>query len=199
AVLSPLLSNIYLNPLDWLMVEQGKEMVRYADDAVILCRSEKEAHEALEKVQQWVTESGLTLHPQKTRIVDASQPGGFDFLGYHFERGKKWPRKKSMARLKEAIRMRTRRNNGKSMKAICASLNLVLRGWYGYFKHSPRHVFSAVDSFVRGRLRSILRRRQHRKGFGNNLKCHQRWPNAYFFAMGLLSLKEAHRAKCQSS
>ncbi len=198
AVLSPLLSNIYLNPLDWLLVEEGLEMVRYADDAVILCRSEKEAHEALEKVQQWVTEWGLTLHPQKTRIVDARQPGGFDFLGYHFERGKKWPRKKSMARLKEAIRMRTRRNNGKSMKAICASLNQTLKGWYGYFRYSHRTTFSTVDGYIRGRLRSILRRRLGKEGRGRGTD-HQRWPNTYFFALGLFSLTEAHTAKCQSS
>jgi RNA-directed DNA polymerase len=198
AVLSPLLSNIYLNPLDWLMVEEGREMVRYADDAVILCRSEREAQEALEKVQQWVEQAGLTLHPQKTRIVDASQPGGFDFLGYHFERGKKWPRKKSMGRLKEVIRARTRRNNGKSMKAICASLNPTLKGWYGYFRFSLRTTFSMVDGYIRGRLRSILRRRLGKEGRGRG-RDHQHWPNTYFAAMGLVSLTEAHNAECQSS
>lgn len=198
AVLSPLLSNIYLNPLDWLMVEEGMEMVRYADDAVILCGSEREAQEALEKVQQWVTEAGLTLHPQKTRIVNASQPGGFDFLGYHFERGKKWPRKKSMGRLKEVIRARTRRNNGKSMKAICASLNPTLKGWYGYFRFSLRTTFSTVDGYIRGRLRSILRRRLGKEGRGRG-RDHQHWPNTYFAAMGLVSLTEVHNAKCQSS
>ena len=62
-------------------------MVRYADDFVILCRSEAEARAALEGVQAWTASAGLRLHPTKTRIVDATQPGGFDFLGYHFEHG----------------------------------------------------------------------------------------------------------------
>jgi RNA-directed DNA polymerase len=198
AIVSPLLSNIYLNPLDWLMVEHGMEMVRYADDAVILCRSEKEAKAALEKVQSWVEEAGLTLHPQKTRIVDASQPGGFDFLGYHFERGMKWPRKKSLKRLRETIRSKTRRNNGQSMKVICQSVNRTLRGWFEYFKHSKSNVFPTVDGYVRRRLRCILRRRQKKKGCGYG-KDHQRWPNAYFTALGLFSLSHSHRAACQSS
>lgn len=198
AIVSPLLSNIYLNPLDWLMVEHGMEMVRYADDAVILCRSEEEAKAALEKVQRWVEEAGLTLHPQKTRIVDASQPGGFDFLGYHFERGRKWPRKKSMDRLKDAIRVRTRRNNGNSLRRVCASLNPMLRGWFGYFKHSPRHVFAALDGFIRGRLRSTLRRRQHRRGRAR-LRESRLWPKAYFTAHGLYSLHDAHIAACRPS
>ncbi|MHA3772071.1 group II intron reverse transcriptase/maturase [Verrucomicrobiota bacterium sgz303538] len=198
AIISPLLSNIYLDPLDWLMVEHGVEMVRYADDAVILCRTEAEAKAALERVQQWVDEAGLTLHPQKTRIVDASQPGGFDFLGYHFERGMKWPRKKSMERLRETIRAKTRRHNGQSMKAICQSVDRTLRGWFEYFKHSKSNVFPAVDGYVRGRLRSILRRRQKKKGNAHG-KDHQRWPNAYFTALGLVSLTQVHRAVCQSS
>ena len=81
-VISPLLANLYLNPLDHQMARQGREMVRYADDFVILCPSAAEAHAALEAVKAWVSEAGLTLHPEKTRVVDATQPGGFDFLGY---------------------------------------------------------------------------------------------------------------------
>jgi len=87
AVLSPLLSNIYLDVLDHRMAQGGQEMIRYADDFVVLCRSEAEAREALEWVRRWTEQAGLTLHPDKTKIVDASQRGGFDFLGYHFERG----------------------------------------------------------------------------------------------------------------
>jgi RNA-directed DNA polymerase len=136
AVISPLLSNIYLNPLDWLMAESGYEMVRYADDFVILCKSESQAQMALEKVGEWVRQEGLTLHPEKTRIVDASQRGGFDFLGYHFERGMKWPRKKSMAKLKETIRKKTRRSQGYGLPKICQDLNETLRGWFEYFKHN---------------------------------------------------------------
>jgi len=86
-VISPLLANLYLDPLDHQMERAGWEMVRYADDFVILCRSQAEAQAALDAVRAWVNEAGLTLHTEKTRIVNATQPGGFDFLGYHFERG----------------------------------------------------------------------------------------------------------------
>ena len=81
AVLSPMLSNVYLNPLDHLMAKKGFQMVRYADDFVILCRSEFEAEAALEEVRVWVAEVGLTLHPEKTHIVN-SREKSFDFLGY---------------------------------------------------------------------------------------------------------------------
>ncbi len=198
AVISPLLSNIYLNGLDWKMARSGHEMVRYADDFVVPCSSQQEAQEALEQISQWVEENGLKLHPTKTRIVDASQRGGFDFLGYHFERGKKWPRKKSLSKLKDAIRRKTRRNNGRSMKAICADLNLTTKGWFGYFKHSAPHVLESMDGYVRGRLRSILRRRSKRKGRAKG-KDQSRWPNTYFTTAGLFSLKQAHAAACRSS
>jgi RNA-directed DNA polymerase len=197
AVISPLLSNIYLDPLDWLMAKGGYEMVRYADDFIILCKSENQAQAALEKVREWVDKEGLTLHPEKTRIVETSQPGGFDFLGYHFERGMKWPRKKSMHRLKDTIRRKTRRNQGSSMTTICADLNRTLRGWFEYFKHSKVTAFETVDGYIRGRLRSILRNRAHGKGRGTGSD-HQKWPNAYFTAMGLICLKQAHQAACRS-
>lgn len=198
AIISPLLSNIYLNPLDWLMVEHGVEMVRYADDAVILCRTKEEAEAALEKVRQWVEEAGLSLHPQKTRIVDASQPGGFDFLGYHFERGRKWPRRKSLNRIREVIRSRTRRTSGRSLKAICASLNGTLKGWYGYFKYSHHPTFVTMDGYIRGRLRSILRWRQGKEGRGRGMD-HKRWTNDYFADKGLVSLTRLYQSACQSS
>jgi len=198
AVISPLLSNIYLNGLDWKMARSGYEMVRYADDFVVLCSNQEEAQKALEQISQWVEENGLKLHPTKTRLVDASQRGGFDFLGYHFERGKKWPRKKSLSKLKDAIRSKTRRNNGRSMKAICADLNLTMKGWFGYFKHSAPHVLEAMDSYVRGRLRSILRRQSKRKGRAEG-RDNTRWPNTYFTTVGLFSLKQAHAAACRSS
>jgi RNA-directed DNA polymerase len=196
-VVSPLLANIYLNPLDWMMARRGREMVRYADDFVILCKSEEEAQSALQEVTRWAKESGLTLHPEKTRIVDASQPGGFDFLGYHFERGYKWPRKKSMTKVREAIRAKTRRNEGRSLKVICADLNRTLKGWFEYFKHSHKHTFGEIDRYVRGRLRSILRKRYGLKGRGRG-DDHHRWPNKHFTAHGLLSLKQSLAAACQS-
>ena len=169
-----------------------------ATHLVVLCTSQEEAHKALEQIIQWVEENGLKLHPTKTRLVDASQRGGFDFLGYHFERGKKWPRKKSLDKLKDTIRSKTRRNNGRSIKAICADLNLTLKGWYEYFKHSTPHVFEAVDGYVRGRLRSILRRQNKRQGRAREMD-HYRWPNAYFSAAGLFSLRQARAAACRSS
>ncbi len=118
------------------MAQQGIEMVRYADDFVILCRSQAEAAAALEQVQQWAEQAGLALHPVKTRIVDATEKGGFDFLGYHFERGMKWPREKSLRKFKDTIRAKTRRTHGHSLKAIVKDVNRTLRGWFEYFKHS---------------------------------------------------------------
>ena len=198
AVISPLLSNIYLNGLDWKMTREGFEMVRYADDFVVLCRSQEEAQKALAQISQWIEENGLKLHPTKTRLVDASQRGGFDFLGYHFERGKKWPRKKSLDKLKDAVRSKTRRNNGRSMKAVCEDLNLTLKGWFGYFKHSAPHVLESIDGYVRGRLRSILRRRSKRKGRAKGIDQY-RWQNSFFSAVGLFSLKQAYAAARRSS
>ena len=197
AVISPLLSNIYLNPLDHLMAREGLEMVRYADDFVILCRSPEEADRALAKVQDWTAEAGLILHPTKTRIVNA-QNDTFDFLGYRLGRGKKFPRTKSMQKIKDAIRAKTKRSNGQCLPAIIASLNPTLRGWFEYFKHSYHTTFTSLDKWVRGRLRSILRKRQRKRGRGRGSD-HQRWPNAFFAEQGLLSLKTAHEAACQSS
>src|SRR5256886_17694384 len=159
AVISPLLSNIYLNPLDHLLAQQGIEMVRYADDFVIMCRSEAEAQRALALVQQWTAEAGLTLHPAKTRIVDATKHGGFDFLGYHFERGYRWPRRQSLKKLKEAIRNKTRRTQGSSLRTIVTRVNRTLTGWFDYFKHSHKNAFRPLDQWIRMRLRSILRQR----------------------------------------
>jgi RNA-directed DNA polymerase len=197
AVISPLLSNIYLDPMDQLMAARGMEMVRYADDFVLLCHSEAAAQGALELVQQWTAAAGLTLHPEKTRIVDASQPGGFDFLGYHFERGRRWPRRTSLKKLKDTIRAKTRRTNGQSLQAIIANVNRTTKGWFGYFKHSQRYTFISLDSWLRMRLRSILRRRQGRRGRGRGRDQH-RWPNTFFAAQGLFSFVAAHAQLRQS-
>lgn len=197
AVISPLLSNIYLDPLDHKMAAAGIEMIRYADDFVLLCRSEAEAREALALAQRWLDDAGLTLHPDKTRIVDAAQRGGFDFLGYHFERGYRWPRDKSIRALKDAIRKKTRRANGHSLETIIAEVNLTLCGWFGYFKHSNRWTFPPLDRWVRMRLRSILRMRHHGKGRGRG-KDHFRWPNRFFAKHGLFSLVAARDLACQS-
>jgi RNA-directed DNA polymerase len=192
-----LLSNLYLDPLDHLMHHRGYEMVRYADDFVILCRSQAEAESALEIVRKWTEENGLVLHPIKTRVVDANLPGGFDFLGYHFERGYRWPSEKAMNRLKEKIRKRTRRTDGRSLSMIIKDLNLVLRGWYEYFKHGHRIAFRTTDSWIRMRLRSILRKRNGGHGRGHGAD-HNRWPNVFFADQGLMSLLETLDLELQS-
>jgi RNA-directed DNA polymerase len=201
AVLSPLLSNVYLDPLDHLLAEQGFEMVRYADDFVILCRTAEEAQAALEIVRAWVAENELTLHPTKTRIVDV-RTAGFDFLGYHF-RGtsqgiRHWVRDKSVQKLKHTIRAKTKRTSGNSLPCIIADVNRTLRGWFAYFQHSRSFVFERLDPFVRQRLRAILRKRTKRRGCAKGWDFH-RWPNAYFTEQGLFSLVIAHASVRQSS
>jgi RNA-directed DNA polymerase len=197
AVLSPLLSNIYLDPLDHLLAAKGFEMVRYADDFVILCRTAKDAAEALELVRQWTTDNGLTLHPTKTKIVDV-RTDGFDFLGYHFIGTRHWPREKSLKKLKDTLRVKTPRTSGNSLQFIVTDVNLTLRGWFTYFQHSYRTTFPSVDKWIRGRLRSILRKRTGLRGRGRGAD-HQRWPNAFFAEQGLISLVEAHALAVQSS
>jgi RNA-directed DNA polymerase len=195
--ISPLLSNIYLDPLDHMMAQQAFEMVRYADDFVILCRSPEDAARALALVQQWTAEAGLTLHPEKTKIIDANDTA-FDFLGYRFDRGRKFPRPKSMQKIKDAIRAETKRTSGNSLQKIINDLTPRLRGWFEYFKHCHRYTFSALDGWIRMRLRSILRKRLGKRGRGRGSD-HQRWPNKYFTALGLYSLETAHTLACQSS
>ncbi len=192
AVISPLLANIYLHPLDERMAALGHRMVRYADDFVVLCRSHEEAEAALATIRAWVAENGLRLHPEKTRLGDCRQPGqGFDFLGYRFEAGRRWVRKKSLDRLKDRVRDLTRRTRGDSLACIIADLNPVLRGWFGYFKHAHRGTFKALDGFVRRRLRALLLRQRRRIGVGNRPVDHERWPNAFFADAGLLALQAA--------
>jgi RNA-directed DNA polymerase len=190
-VISPLLANLYLDPFDQQMARAGWELVRYADDFVILCRSEAGAQAALAEVRDWMQEAGLTLHPEKTRIVNANATGGFDFLGYHFERGMKWPRSKSLMKLKERVRAKTSRLDGRSLQEIVADLNRSLRGWYGYFQHGKANTFSYVDGYVRRRLRSLLQWRRDGRGKGIG-EAHHRWPNQWFAQRGLLSLAAEH-------
>lgn len=189
AVLSPLLANLYLDPLDQLAVRQGWRMTRYADDFVVQCSNRETAERVLETIRAWMETAGLTLHPEKTRIVDASQRGGFDFLGWHFERGMKWPRDKSRDRMKTVLREETRRTSGDSLLMIVSRLNRRLRGWYGYFRGGIRNIYARLDEWLRMRLRSLLRWRAGREGRGRG-QDHQRYPNAYFAELGLLSLHE---------
>lgn len=195
AVISPLLANIYLNELDHLMKQDGYRVIRYADDFVVLCRTREEAEEALAQVRDWTEANALTLHPEKTRLVTHSE--GFDFLGYRFVAGRRYVRTKSLRKFRESIRRETKRTNGHCMPAIIATLNPILRGWFGYYQHAYKTTFPYVDGWVRMRLRSILRKRQKKKGRGRG-RDHQKWPNRYFAEMGLFSLENAHREARQS-
>jgi len=197
AVISPLLSNIYLDPLDQLMAQQGFEMVRYADDFVVLCRSRQDAQAALAEVQQWTASAGLTLHPTKTRLVNAPEEG-FEFLGYRFMAGTRRPRGKSLQKFKDMIRAKTRRTSGHSLFRIIVDINRTLRGWFEYFKHSRSQTFPPLDGWIRRRLRNILRKRHKRKGFSRGFD-HIKWPNAFFAKQGLFSLQAAHAKARQSS
>ncbi len=162
-----------------------------ATHLVVLCRTQEEAQRALELIRHWMQQAQLQLHPQKTKIVDATQAGGFEFLGYHFERDKKWPRAKSVLKVREAIRKRTPRTNGQSLECTIAGINPILRGWYGYFRHGQIHTLKNLDGWVRGRLRSILRKRIKRKGKAKGGLDHRRWPNRFFDEAGLFNLSAA--------
>ncbi|MFQ5799978.1 MAG: group II intron reverse transcriptase/maturase [Bacteroidota bacterium] len=197
AVISPLLSNIYLDPLDHLMAENGHEMVRYADDFVILCRTREDAERALKVVQQWTAQAELTLHPDKTHIVEMAE-GRFDFLGYTFTREHRYPRKKSLQKFKDTLRQKTKRTSGHSLSTTISQLNPTLRGWFEYFQHCQPSTYPTLDKWIRMRLRSILRKRHKGKGRGRGWD-HLRWPNTFFAEQGLFSLKHAHASASQSS
>jgi RNA-directed DNA polymerase len=201
AVLSPLLANVYLHPLDCLMHERGYKMVRYADDSVILCKSKEEAEEALETVRTWTENRDLCLHPEKTHIGNCMEEGqGFEFLGYRFEAGRKYVRKKSFAKFKDAVRTKTGRSCGISIQKVVENLNPLLKGWYNYFKHAYKTTFPYVDGFIRRRLRAILRAQEKRQSYGRTREDHKRWPNRYFASLGLFTM-ETHRvndAACRS-
>jgi len=188
AVISPLLANLYLNPLDHQVAERGWAMVRYADDFVVLCHTKEEAETVLAFLREWTSTAGLSLHPTKTRIVNAVTEG-FDFLGWHFRGGRKWPRKKSLQKLQEKMRALTGRTNGPGLSEIIAKVNPILRGWHGYFRESHRTGLSGPDGWLRRRLRAMLRKREKRPGYGLSEADSRRWPNRWFAARGLFSLE----------
>jgi RNA-directed DNA polymerase len=164
---------------------------------VVLCRNPEEAAAALAVVREWTAAAGLMLHPTKTRLVNA-QDVGFDFLGYHFAAGRRRPRQKSLKKLKDTVRAKTKRTSGHSLLMIIADLNRTLRGWFEYFKHSTHTTFPPLDGWIRRRLRNILRKRSHRKGISRGYD-NIRWPNAFFAEHGLFSLQQAHDLARQSS
>jgi RNA-directed DNA polymerase len=199
AVISPLLANIYLHGLDCHMEQKGYRMVRYADDFVLLCRSTEQAQAALAEVKAWVEMNGLSLNAEKTHVGDCRQPGqGFEFLGYCFAVRRRWVRRKSLKAMRERIRMRTKRTRGDSLAQIIVELNPTLRGWFNYFKHAHPMTFSRMDSFVRRRLRAILRKQEKRPGMGRCREDHQRWPNKFFATHGLFIMVAAWELASQS-
>jgi RNA-directed DNA polymerase len=192
AVISPLLANIYLHPVDVALREAGYEMVRYADDMVILCQTREEADAALERLRALLQERELVLHPTKTRIAHLNERPGFQFLGYVFYSDYRDPRPPSQQKLRTKIQKLTKPTNGKSLGTIIKAINLVLRGWLNYFRFcSPNSkCWKQFDGYVRFRLRAILdkRRKRGRKRRRGRGYAHQRWPNRFFAELGLFSL-----------
>jgi RNA-directed DNA polymerase len=205
-VISPLLANIYLDRLDqaWARSGQGT-LVRYADDAVILCRTEAEASAALSLAGEILAGLGLELHPDKTRIVDLREGReGFDFLGCHFharvsgrllERGirryylQRWPSARSMKRVRQKVKALTgrNRNGARDVRVLIRDLNPVLRGWGNYFRTGNAATkFRQVDRYVVDRLRGFLVKRQ-----GRNLRPGQprQWTEDWFNGLGLYRLR----------
>jgi RNA-directed DNA polymerase len=134
----------------------------------------------------------------KTRLVDA-RTEGFDFLGYHFGSGRRVPRQKSLAKLKDTVRAKTKRTRGDSLAMVIADLNRTLRGWFEYFKHSHRWGLEKIDGWIRRRLRSLLRKQQGMPGIAKTSGADQsRWPNAFFESHGLFNLLGAHATARQS-
>jgi RNA-directed DNA polymerase len=197
--LSPVLSNLYLHPLDGVRSQTTYKAIRYCDDLVVLCRTEAAAQAALDLIRGWTAQHGLRLHPEQTRIVDATRGGyGVTFLGYRFASGQRYVRPQGLKALRDKIRQKTGRTRSGRLEDIIAELNPILRGWFGSFKQARFPVFRKVDSLVRRRLRAILRKREKRPGFGVTPRDHKRWPNAFFAEHGLFTLHEAYGKASQS-
>lgn len=204
-VISPLLSNVYLQALD--LAFQGGEnglLVRYADDFVVLCRSEAEAKAAEAKARRVLASLGLELHPDKTKVVDLGEGReGFDFLGCHFrarasgkllERGirryylHRWPSRRAMKSIRAKVKAKTGRNRTgvSDIREVIADLNPLLRGWGNYFRTgNAAEKFRQIDRYVAWRLRRLLIKRQ-----GRNLRAGQagRWTEEWFGDLGLHQL-----------
>lgn len=202
AVISPLLANVYLHPVDLAMRQAGFRLVRYADDMVVLCRTREEAEAALRKLRELIEARGLQLHPDKTRIAHLMERPGFQFLGYVFYDRYRDPRSSSLDKLKANLRTKTKLTNGHSFIAIISSLNATLRGWYNYFKFcsATSRAWDRIDRWVRYRLRAILdkRRKSGRSRGRGRGHAHYRWPNTYFAECGLFSLGSAVKLVRQS-
>jgi RNA-directed DNA polymerase len=191
---------LYLHEMDVQLRAAGQVLVRYADDFVILCETQAQAQAALRQVRGWMEGAGLSLHPDKTRVGNCLRAGeGFEFLGYRFEQGKRYVRKKSLQTLRDRIRVHTRRTSGVSLAQIIEALNPLLRGWFAYFKHAQASTFGLIDAFLRRRVRSILCKRAGLSYvYHRSRRIHQRWPNAFFATAGLFTMHQAHCIASQS-
>ncbi|MDA8310938.1 MAG: reverse transcriptase domain-containing protein [Actinomycetota bacterium] len=204
-MISPLLANVYLHAFDRAWAESGTgEVVRYADDFVVLCSSRAQAEDAQRRATAIMGDLGLSLHPDKTRVVDLREgEEGFDFLGWHFrarmsgklwERERivhyylhRWPSERSMKRARARIKAMTGRSQvGMELKAVIARLNLFLRGWGGYFRTgNSAKKFVSLDRYVVWRLKRLLIKKR-----GRNLRAGQatRWTRTWFHDQGLHKL-----------
>lgn len=210
-VISPLLSNIYLHVLDTELTARGVgEVVRYADDGVVLCRSQRQAQRALDAVGEILTGLRLRLHPDKTRIVDLREGReGLDFLGCHFRArmsGRlweqrrvrryylhRWPSQRAMKRLREKVKARTGRNRVgvRDIRTVIEELNPILRGWGNYFRTgNAANKFTQVDDYVVWRLRRLVIKKR-----GRNLRAGQtrQWTEDWFNGLGLYRLRGSVR------
>lgn len=187
-VISPLLSNIVLNHLDWFIEEQGLHFVRYADDFVILCKTETEAKKALELVQNFLKGMQLETSPEKTKISRFSE--GFDFLGFSIKNNSVKMRTKSREKFKTSIRKITTRSHNLDKKVI-EKLNRVIRGTVNYFgtKFSTMMIsFIALDKWIRKRIRCMKKKR-----ISHIDNC--RLKNTFIEKMGLISCYSLHKAR----
>ncbi|WP_231982197.1 group II intron reverse transcriptase/maturase [Mycobacterium sp. E2327] len=204
-VISPLLANIYLHVLDTELTKRDVgELVRYADDGVVLCRSAAQAERALAAVGEILASLGLRAHPDKTKVVDLREGReGLDFLGCHFRArmsGRlweqrrivryylhRWPSQTAMARLRAKVRERTGRNRvGIDIRDVIAGLNPVLRGWGNYFRTGNAGLkFIQIDRYVAWRLKRLLLKKR-----GRNLRPGQadQWTRPWFEQHGLYRL-----------
>ncbi len=188
-VVSPLLCNVFLHGLDLRCEEKGLGWVRYADDVLLLCRTREEAESALQWLTEVLTEMGLSLSPEKTSVTSVDD--GFDFLGWHYEETRRWPRRKGELALRFRLREKTRRNRPGSMGQICAEVAPILRGWSNYFKEgNSLYSFADMESWLRRRLRSILHKRRKGRGM-STLGQNSRWPNDRFLSWGFFEPSEA--------
>ncbi len=181
-VISPLLANIYLNRFDWEMAKRGHDMVRYADDFVVLCPTREEAERALSDVQKMLEgKLRLQLHPEKTRILHHEE-GSFDFVGFLIHRRYLWPRMKTLRRFKEKVRYATRRQQGRSVREMIAQLNTVLRGFGNYYRMANvRRLYERLDGWVRMRVRCCIEGKR-------TMYQNYRITNAFLSSLGLVSL-----------